>query len=321
MEHINNTFWQKGSFAQFRGVNNITIAYASFCHEMHTKCLVISSGRSESYLKYEELIVELFQQGFDIFILDHRGQGLSERMLKNPHKGYVKHFDDYAEDLNTFIASIVEPYCLAKQTPIYLLAHSMGSTIALRYFQLYRHPIKAAVLSSPMITFNRGILPLWLTTVIINSALFFNALVSKTPWYFIGQGNYKAKAFNDNPLTHSKSRYQKFIHLYQQKPQIQLGGVTIKWLSESLKAREAIFTHLTKLTLPIQVIQSGADKVVDNKAQNDFCQQLHQINSASCPNGKPVVINQAKHELFIEDDCYREPTIKTALNWFAQHSD
>ena len=314
-----NKLWQSGSFSQFNGVNNIMIKYARFCNKKHTKCLVISSGRSESYLKYEELITELFHQGFDIFILDHRGQGLSERMLKNTHKGYVEHFNDYAEDLNTFITSIVEPHCLTKQKAIYLLAHSMGSTIALRYFQLYKHPIKAAVLSSPMITFNQGVLPLWLTKIIIKSAQFINQTLSKTPWYFIGQGDYCAKAFEENLLTHSTSRYQKFITLYQQKPQIQLGGVTIKWLSESLKARDAIFTHLAKLTLPIQVIQSGADKVVDNKAQDDFCQQLHQLNPTSCPNGKPVIINQAKHELFIEADDYRNKTIKAALNWFAQH--
>jgi len=303
----------------FQGVDNIRINYACFKQHGNKRSLVISSGRCESYLKYGELITELLAQGFDIFILDHRGQGLSERMLKNPHKGYVKNFDDYADDLNIFIEAVVKPSAQKKKQPIYLLAHSMGSTIALRYFQLHKHPVTAAVFSSPMITFNREGLPLWLANVIINSALFINQLCSNTPWYFLGQENYKVKPFNNNPLTHSRARYQAFIDLYQKIPKVQLGGVTIKWLSESLKARKAILNNLDQLSLPIQVIQSGADTIVDNKAQNNFCRQIHRKFNYSCPHGKPIVIKDAKHELFIESDKYRKPTLQAIIDWFAQH--
>ncbi len=316
---MRNSTLTSGAFLSFTGVDGIQLKYASFCQPTHTKCLIICTGRSESYLKYEELISELFQQGFDIFILDHRGQGLSERMLNNPHKGYVKNFDDYAADLNTFVNTIVEPYSLTKQQSIYLLAHSMGSTIALRYFQLYQHPIKAAVLSSPMITFSRKGLPLFLVESIINITQAINNRCSKTPWYFIGQGDYKAIPFANNPLSHSPNRYQAFINLYENTPEIQLGGVTIKWLQEALKVYKKLFKEVDKLNIPIQVLQAGADRVIDNEAQNQFCQRLHQHYPASCPNGRPIVIDGAKHELFIEADCYRQPAITTALNWFTQH--
>jgi lysophospholipase len=312
-----NAIYQTENY--FYGVNNIRINYGIFTSKHSSRCLIISAGRAESYLKYDELITELNEQGYDVFMLDHRGQGLSERMLTNPHKGYVDNFDDYADDLNTFIETIVKPNAVLKQQPMYLLAHSMGSTIALRYFQLYKHSIKAAVLSSPMITFKRGDLPLWLAEFIIKSALFINKLCSGTPWYFWQQGDYITKPFANNPLTHSKVRYQWFTDLYQKTPQIQLGGVTIKWLDESLKARKAILNHLDKLTLPIQIIQSGNDIIVDNNAQNEFCRQLHHKFTPSCPQGKPVVIEQAKHELFFETDKYRTPTLKTILDWFGRH--
>jgi alpha-beta hydrolase superfamily lysophospholipase len=48
--------------------------------------------------------------------------------------------------------------------------------------------------------------------------------------------------------------------------------------------------------------------------------QLHQVNKQSCPNGKPIIIKNAKHELFLESDTFREPALQQALNWFNQHT-
>ena len=76
-----NTFWQQGKFSTFAGVGDIRINYAFFTQNetsfsIDNKCLVVASGRSESYLKYKELSFDLFNQGYSIFLMDHRGQGL-----------------------------------------------------------------------------------------------------------------------------------------------------------------------------------------------------------------------------------------------------
>lgn len=323
-----NNFWQQGNFAHFNGIDNLTIHYASFTKNTHNKCLVIASGRSESYLKFKELIYDFFQQGFNVFILDHRGQGLSQRMLSNSQKGYVRNFDDYADDFHNFVNTIVLPSCKNKilrngddtQTmPLYLLSHSMGGAISVRYLQKYPNIFNAVVLSSPMIAFNNGGLPHWLATTVIKSADKLNQWFGQSPWYFIGQKDYQTANFNDNPLTNSIPRFQHFMALYQQYPEIQLGGVTIHWLAQAISTTKAIFSQLNKLKSPILVIQSGGDSIVDNDAQNKFCTLLHQENQKSCPNGKPVVIKNAKHELFLESDDFRELALQQALNWFTQH--
>ncbi len=320
-------FWQQGEFSHFKGVDNINIHYANFINKEYKKCLIIASGRSESYLKFKELIYDFFQQGFNVFILDHRGQGLSQRMLTNPQKGYVKNFDDYADDLHTFINDIVLPACYninknekASTMPLYMLSHSMGGAISVRYLQKYTNSFKAVVLSSPMIAFNNGGLPSWFANFVIKNADKINQGLGQSPWYFIGQKNYLATHFKNNPLTHSKVRFQYFIALYQQHPEIQLGGVTIHWLAQAINTTNAIFANLTKLKSPILVIQSGGDSIVDNEAQNKFCAQLHQLNPQSCPDGKPIIIDNAKHELFLERDTFRAPALQQALNWFNQHT-
>jgi len=323
-------FWQQGNFSHFNGVKELRINYASFLHKesnknfqhsVSNKCLVISSGRSEGYLKYKELVFDLFNLGFNVFLLDHRGQGISERALENSHKGYVESFQYYVDDLATFIENIVSPHCTldGKTQKPYLLAHSMGAAIATRYLQDYPSNIQSAVLSSPMLGFNvEGILGL-IAEPLINISAQLNKWLDNTPWYFWGQKDYTEVKFDNNLLMHSKLRFQQFTQLYKETPVIQQGGATIQWLIESIAALKTIFAKIDHITTPTLVLQSGEDKIVSNQAQVDFCQQLHQLQPQSCPNGKPVVIKNAHHELFFESDLYRQQALIAAVEWFDKH--
>ena len=55
-----------------------------------TVCLF--QGRSEFIEKYFEVVRDLQARGFAVATLDWRGQGLSERALSDPRKGYVWNF-------------------------------------------------------------------------------------------------------------------------------------------------------------------------------------------------------------------------------------
>jgi len=314
LAHEISHFWQQGEFSSFRGIDNIRINYAAFVQAKYQQCLVISPGRSEGYLKYKELAYDLAQQGFNIFIIDHRGQGLSQRMLTNPFKGYVKNFDDYSDDLEMFIKQIVIPSC-DNSKPM-LLAHSMGGAIAIRLMQRSPKLIKSAVLSSPMIAINSGSIPTWLSKAFIYSGSFINHLFAEQAWYFIGQQDYQASAFTDNPLTHSVVRHQNFLSLYQEQPELQLGGVTIQWLKQAIEAQQSIFKQIDQIKTPVLVLQAGAESIVDNAVQNEFCQQLAIRNDSSCIDGKPLIIKDAKHELFFEQDHMRNKALDATINWF-----
>ena len=73
------------------------------------RVIVVCPGRIESYIKYAELAYDLFHLGFDVLIIDHRGQGLSGRMLPDTHRGHVDNFSDYVDDLAAFWQQEVQP--------------------------------------------------------------------------------------------------------------------------------------------------------------------------------------------------------------------
>ena len=112
----------------------------------HTKAILLVNGRIECAAKYQELFYDLYQQGYDIYCYDHRGQGLSARLIEDPQMGYVEEFADYVRDLD----SIVQHFNFSPYQQRYLLAHSMGGNIATRYLQTYHAPFDAASLTAPM---------------------------------------------------------------------------------------------------------------------------------------------------------------------------
>jgi lysophospholipase len=312
------SFWQQGLFDSFHGINRIDIHYAQFIQEQTAfPTIVVVPGRCESYLKYQELAFDLYHQGYNIFIIDHRGQGLSGRLLPNLNKGYVTKFQDYVNDLQYFIKNIVTQQCTEKP---YLLAHSLGGAIAARFMQDYPNAIKAAVISSPMLGFHSGLLPKSIAKVLVAIKYQLNKLVSSTPWYFLGQKGYSPVNFTKNNLTHSSQRYQLFVNLYKNNKVIQLGGVTTHWLAQSIAAQKIIFAKISQLETPILLLQAGSDTVVCQQAQNDFCQQLHALQPQSCPNGLPSRIDHAYHELFFESDDYRNQAIAQSLAWFKKYN-
>ncbi|MCP4986807.1 MAG: alpha/beta fold hydrolase [Colwellia sp.] len=310
-------FWKQGTFALFKGVKNVDIQYAFFTHKKQSPALIIVPGRSEAYLKYQELAFDLFNQGYSIFIIDHRGQGLSERLLTNTNKGFVEDFQYYVDDLRYFVENIVLKNCSKKP---FILAHSMGGAIATRFMQDSPDAIKAAVISSPMLGFNSGFIPQIIPKALITMKLAINKLVSKTPWYFWGQGNYRLTVFSKNNLSHCAQRYKHFTDLYEENKMIQLGGVTSQWLAQSITAQKEIFAKIPKITTPTLLLQAGSDCIVSQQAQNDFCQLLHAQQPQSCPSGMPVRIDGAYHELFFEVDEYRNVALQETLAWLQQHT-
>ena len=97
-------------------------------------------------LKWTELAHDFYQQGFDVLLFDHRGQGYSERLIIGSDRGHLDEFRFYAADMAKIIDKAVQSRHYQQQ---YLLAHSLGALISTYYLADFEHRINKAVLSSP----------------------------------------------------------------------------------------------------------------------------------------------------------------------------
>ena len=114
--------------------------------------VLICTGRSEFIEKYCPVVAELQQRGFAVVVFDWRGQGLSQRPLRDAQKGHVAHFSDYEGDLLAVVDQVLAPFC---PKPWFGLAHSMGGAIALNAAADRPDLFRRLVLSAPMVEIAR----------------------------------------------------------------------------------------------------------------------------------------------------------------------
>ncbi|MCE0493545.1 alpha/beta fold hydrolase [Vibrio salinus] len=300
-------FWENMAFGTVRTRDKKTLRWCKCIDANHSKSLLIINGRVESIEKYRELFFELFNQGYDIYSYDHRGQGLSSRLTSDPQMGYVDWFNDYTDDLHC----IIQHFNFNEHSDVAILAHSMGGAIALRYLQSYPSIFKALILTSPMLGFT---MPWYLRPVAMFYAQIRSGL-SSIPKYVKGYGPYTNTPFNSNPLSHSQTRYQCYRRLYLKKPELQLGGPSYRWVWQSLMAVKQCYLMTRQIDLPVLVMQAGNDLIVDNSAQDRFFSKLKRTN----PKARLTVIKEAYHELFFESDKYRDQALAKTLDFLQQH--
>lgn len=303
-EHI-QPFWQQHvQQGHFAGVAGIKIAYACAIHPQARASLVISSGRIEGYLKYQELVYDFYQQGYSVFIHDHRGQGLSGRMCDNRQLGHVADFADYVTDFKTFYQQVIQPN--SPQPPV-LLCHSMGSAIGALYLLDYPQDFARVVFCAPMFGV-RPALPDWLGRVLIRTHAAWQGLLGGAPRYFFMQGRYRDVPFKLNLLTSDEARYRQMQVLYQQCPQLQLGGPTGGWLAAAVDTMSLLQQRAAELRLPVLILQAGKDQIVDNNKQNTLAARL--------PNGNLHKFANSKHELLMEEDDIRSSALVLICQFF-----
>lgn len=310
-------FWSEYAAPNtFKNATGLDIHYVSIKSPDAIASIVISPGRVEGYLKYQELAYDFFQQGFDVYIIDHQGQGLSSRILKNQHKGYVGSFNDYVDDLYDFVSRVVLPNTAKKA---HLVCHSMGGAIGLRFIQKHPQIFSSATFSSPMWGFLSGRVPQRLARRVVTLGKFTSGLFGRDSAYFFGGKNYTRKPFENNELSTSKVRYEFFRELYDRHPEIQLGGITFSWLQAAIEALDQAQADIQFIDTPMLVLQAAEDKVVDNLAQDRFCQQIHLSKPTICA-AAPTVIEGSEHEIFIEADSKRDKALSLIFSFIKKYN-
>ncbi|HEY5716744.1 MAG TPA: alpha/beta fold hydrolase [Psychromonas sp.] len=271
---------------------------------------MISQGRNESVLKYKELAYDLNRQGYDLYLIDHRGQGFSDHLGGNQYLGHVEHFQDYADDLNRYVTSLDLP---SNYQHNYLLAHSMGGTISALYLQQYNHPFQASILFSPMLSINLGSIPSSIAKILTYSGATLCSWFSEQACYIFGGGEYKRKIFADNELTASELRFNSSQNTFERFPETQLGDASMRWVAESISATQQAIDNADKISIPVLLLQAGADTVVTAEGQKQFFENL-----TKCKTKRFLTVAGARHELYLEKDLYRLAALNAALEFLAE---
>jgi lysophospholipase len=255
--------------------------------------IALLQGRAEFIEKYTEVVGELLARGFAVAALDWRGQGGSGRMMKDPRKGHVEDFEDYALDLAALLSEMKRR---AMPEPFGLLAHSTGAAIALRHLALGASAFRRAILCSPLVEigglrWRRGARALSSLLSALGMAGFYVPTGGSEPT--------NAKPFGNNPLTSDSARYAVPCRWFETAPDLAVGDPTIGWVEAAFEALSAFANpdFGRKNRTPILMVTAGADHVTEPRAAADLAVRMRGASGISLP--------EARHEILFERDAIR----------------
>lgn len=287
-------YFEKGIAGTFPGKDQVAIAYRIFEVKNTKAALILLPGRGEPIIKYAEVVYDLRDLGFSIYILEHRGQGESG-LVEGVKFQFVQSYDDYVQDLDTFVRTVVMNKLHSK---LFLMGHSMGGAIGTLYAAKYPRVLNGLVLSAPMFDIN-------------------TQPYSKRTAYLLGQfmcsiGMSKWAAGRDlAQVTSSEARSEMSVQVADQYSKIEWRKISYRWVLASLQALEAIKSSSRDLTLPIILLQAQKDLHVPAEGQNQFCK-----NAINC---EKVLIPNSFHEPLMETDSIRELSLNIIREFLTRH--
>ena len=292
----------------FTGQNNVGIHYATYTsNPSSSRCLVILPGRSEPLEKYAEVVHTLDNGAlagqFKFFLMDHRGQGSSGRMVSDDlEKGYVDDFGNYVLDVKKFMNSVVAP---SRCGETFLLAHSLGAGIAVDFMQQYQQYFDRVALTSPMLKIQTAPYKY----AVARSIVLASMAAGRGKKYAIGQKGFNpTRNFEANTFTTSKARYDMTMDIFDRLPQARLGGVTNKWLNEVMGATNTIRKRYDWIKLPMRVFHAGIETYSEKSEMVRLCEEAPYCNR--------IYLETSKHEVLMDRDSNRDVVFAELENFF-----
>jgi acylglycerol lipase len=107
-----------------------------------TAMVVLSHGAGEHSGRYEHVAARLVSAGYAVYALDHRGHGRSE----GP-RALLERVDLAVADLDQLVVLARSAH---PGTPVFLLGHSMGAMIALRYAAVHQDRLSGLIVTGAL---------------------------------------------------------------------------------------------------------------------------------------------------------------------------
>ena len=248
--------------------------------------VLIFTGRTEYIEKYAHVAADLHAAGYAVASLDWRGQGLSDRLMDDPHRGHVGAFGDYQKDIKTLLSTIE---IKGMPPPLAILAHSMGGCIGLRAL-IEGLPVKGAIFSAPMwgIVMAPALRPVaWVLT---RAASAFGVGGTLAP------GTNKRSfilndPFEDNTLTRDPKMWAIMGEQIKEVPGLELGGPSLDWLRLAIGECAAIM-RAPAPKIPALTFLGDNERIVEPSAIHD------KMNA--WPGGALTIVKEGEHEGFME---------------------
>jgi alpha-beta hydrolase superfamily lysophospholipase len=248
--------------------------------------LVLLHGFDDHSGRYQHVGDTFAQRGFAVYGFDLIGHGQSEG-----RRGYVARFDDYLEDVKRFVAIAQTK---TPDVPTFLVGHSMGGLIALRYGILYPQELSGVITTGAALLLALPV-PSW-------KIMLSKTLSQLVPTFTLP---------NDIPaqlLTHDQTIVN--TRLNHQDPYTHYVA-TARWGAEFLAAQADTLAQAPRFSLPCLLMHGSADGIVSP----DGTRRFHDACGSADKTIK--IYDGFYHEVY--NEIGKEQVFADVEQWLNQH--
>ena len=269
----------------FTGVRGARIYYQYWLPDSKPRAVIlISHGLAEHSGRYMNVVSRFVPLGYAVYSLDHLGHGRSDG-----RRVYVRQFANYTDVLGNYLAMI------GKWQPgrrIFLLGHSMGALVAASLLLDYQSAFTGAILSGPSVVVPKNVSR---STIAIARLL---STLAPT----IGLMGLDATGVSRDPAV---------VRAYIDDPLVYAGKTTARLAYELVKTMQRVTAKASRMTLPIMILQGGADRLVDP----DGARMLYDTIGSSDKTLK--IYDNLYHEVYNEPE--RDQVLGDVEAWLEEH--
>lgn len=249
--------------------------------------VVIAHGYAEHGGRYDQIMQTIAANRYTVTAVDHRGHGRSP----GP-RALVDTIDRYVEDLDRVVDAARQD---SGQVPCYLIGHSMGGLIALRYALAYPDKLAGLVLSAPAIKPAQE--PTRLQELLVR-------LIAKVAPGVALLPTAKRSLSSDPAINEAAARDPLFYH----------GRMKAGQAVAIVEAGREVITRTRYLEMPLLILQGTADQLVDPRG----AEQIYRLtnNRAGVDTGM-ITWPGMQHELLNEPDGAQ--VLEVIISWLNAH--
>ncbi len=289
-----NKKWRKthvtrGSLRSFDGAK---LNYYVASPENPVASVTLVHGLGEFWGKYHEYAWYLYQAGFKVFFVEHRGHGYSEGKVSDPQLIYIDNYNTYVEDFLCFTESVVVPESSGLE--MMLVAHSMGGAIATLFMEKHPQFYTRAVLSTPMFKMKASNIP----AIAVFGLKLYSVLFRRGKSIAPNQKRFSPNAPFETSNAGSRPRFEYQLRLRRKDEHYQTSAATVGWLLASISVQKELFKRINNLKVPIDLFTAGKDQLIDSSGYDMFIEKL--------PGTRIHAYNESRHEIFNADEASRK---------------
>ncbi|MEA2013815.1 MAG: alpha/beta hydrolase [Thermodesulfobacteriota bacterium] len=274
-------------YGGFRSADGLEIFYRKYKADPEKARMIISHGLGEHSGRYENVVERMLPLGISVWVPDHRGHGQS-----GGRNGHISSFSQYVEDLRNLVEIARDG--IAEDVKVFLLGHSLGGLIALRFTACSPEMLDGMIISSPAL----GV------TVEVPAVKALLGRVMSNLWPTLSLAN----GLDASKLSHD----EEVVRAYIEDPLVH-DQVSARWFTEFFTAIEAAERSAPDIKSPMLMQLAGDDHLTNVDTSEKFYEAIGS-------NDKTLyVYKDLYHEIYNETAEQKKKVLDDLDTWLLKH--